>query len=268
MDSPAIEIRDLSLVRNERLILNNITWSVAPKQQAAIVGPNGAGKSTLVRILLGYLWPTRGSVMVAGYTFGKHDLHQMRHDVKLVQAILPYELDPGLLVREVVYTGFEGSLVVYEPMSPAQQEQVDRMIDRVGLARVRESRYGVLSTGERMRTQLARALITRPKVLILDEPTAGLDIRGREELIELLEDLGQQPDSPAVIVVTHHTEELPRNTSNVLLLSNGQTVSSGHPQHVLTSDNLSQAYQCTIHVDRHDGRFYLRASIRENRPFF
>lgn len=262
MIPPAVELREVSLVRNDRFILNNITWSVSPKQQAAIVGPNGAGKSTLVRVLLGYLWPTRGTVTVAGCTFGQNDLHRMRHDVKLVQSTLPYEWDAGLSVREVIHTGFEGTLVVYEPMSDEQQAQVDRMIDRVGLGRVRYSRYDVLSTGEKVRTQLARALITRPKVLILDEPTAGLDIRGREELIDFLEDLGNQPDSPAVIVVTHHTEELPRNTGNVLLLSNGQTVCSGSPENVLTGDNLSQAYRCVVHVDKQDGRFYLRASVR------
>lgn len=267
MTSPAIQIHDVSLVRDECLILNSITWTVGPREQAAIIGPNGAGKSTLVRILMGYLWPTRGTVTVAGYTFGQTDLHRMRYDVKLVQAALPYELDPRLSVREAVYTGFDGALIVHEPMSPDQREQIDQMIDRVGLTRVRKNCYGVLSTGERIRTQLARSLITRPKVLILDEPTAGMDIRGREELIELLEDLGQQPDSPAMVVVTHHTEELPRNTSNVLLLSAGRTVSSGNPQDVLTSDTLSRVYQCDVHVDRQDGRFYLRASVRgKNKP--
>jgi iron complex transport system ATP-binding protein len=260
MDGAAIALRDVWWVRDGRAILGGITWSVAPRSQAAIVGPNGAGKSTLVRILLGYLWPTRGGVSVAGRVFGEADLNQMRRVVRLVQANMPFELDPALSVREVVYTGFEGKLVVYESIDDALVARIDRMIDRVGLAHVRHNAYGLLSTGERLRAQLARALVTQPEVLILDEPTAGLDIRGREELLALLDQLRDEPDAPALVVVTHHTEELPRGTSNVLLLDNGQAAAQGRPEEVLTGGTLSRVYGCAVVVDRHDGRFYLRAT--------
>ncbi len=259
-DQHAIVLQNVSLIRDDRAILSGLSWSVAPREQAAVLGPNGAGKSTLVRVLLGYLYPSRGTVSVAGRVFGEADLNEMRHVVRLVQATLPYEIEPAMRVREVVSTGFEGSLVLQEAMTPQQMEQVDRMIDRVGLGPVRTIAYGVLSTGERLRTQLARALLTRPEVLILDEPTAGLDIRGREELLALLEQLRDDPAAPALVMVTHHAEELPRGTSNVLLLDNGKMAAAGRPEDVLTSDVLSRVYGCGVVVDRHDGRFYLRAT--------
>lgn len=256
----AVEIRDVILLRNDRPILDGVSWSVRAGEQAAILGPNGSGKSTLTRVLMGYLWPSRGEVSVLGRRFGETNLNELRTLVRLVQPNGPFELDPALTVRDGVFTGYEGTLGVFSEPTPHQVRHVEEMIDRVGLSRVASSPYGQLSTGERLRTQLARALVVKPAVLILDEPTAGLDIRGREELLLLVDQLSESPEAPAVLMVTHHVEELPLRTTNVLLLDDGRVAAKGAPDAVLTSASLSRVYRCPVDVTRRDGRFYLHAT--------
>ena len=258
----AIDIDNVWLMRNDRPILRDVSWNVRAGEQAAILGPNGSGKSTLARILLGYLWATRGTVRVAGRVFGETNLNDLRQVVRLVQPTLPFEIDPAMSVREVVFTGFQGTLAVYSAMSDEQATRVDAVSDRFGLHRLAGGAYGHLSTGEKLRTQLARAMIVKPKVLILDEPTAGLDIRGREELLELLDDMGSEPHAPAMVMVTHHTEELPRRTSNVLLLDNGVASATGTPEAVLTGERLSQVYGCPVEVHVAERRYHLHAKSR------
>ncbi len=260
----AIDISNVWLLRNDRPILRDVSWRVRAGEQAAILGPNGSGKSTLSRILLGYLWASRGTVRVAGRLFGETNLNDLRQIVRLVQPTLPYEIDPALSVREVVFTGFEGTLAVYSAMTDAQAKRVGEMIDRFGLHHIAGGAYGHLSTGEKLRTQLARAMVVRPSVLILDEPTAGLDIRGREELLDLLDSMANDTDGPppAMIMVTHHTEELPRRTSNVLLLDDGAANVTGTPEVVLTGGRLSKVYGCPIDVHVAEGRYYLHARPR------
>lgn len=256
----AVELRAVGLQRNDRQILRQIDWTVHAGEQAAILGPNGAGKSTLTRILMGYLWPTRGEVTVLGRRFGETNLNELRALVRLVQPSGPFEVDSALSVRDVIFTGYEGTLGVFSEATREQMVHVDEMVDRVGLSRVAHGAYGQLSTGERLRTQLARALVVKPAVLILDEPTAGLDIRGREELLLLIDELSSREDAPAVIMVTHHVEELPLQTTNVLLLDDGRCAALGTPQTVLTGDLLSRVYRCPVDVTRRDGRFYLHAT--------
>ncbi len=260
-DDSAVDVRNVTFLRNDRAILDSVSWHVAAGEQAAILGPNGSGKSTLVRILLGYIWPTQGTVRVAGRKFGETNLNDLRKIVRLVQSNSPFEIDPVLTLRQVVFTGYEGTLGVYSTMDSTQHDAINAMIRRVGLSQVADNSYGYLSTGERLRTQLARAMIVQPSVLILDEPTAGLDIRGREELLDLLEHLRDSPKSPALIMVTHHTEELPRGTTNVLLLDNGSVKATGTAAEVLTSDQLSSVYGCAVEVHPADGRYYLHARV-------
>jgi iron complex transport system ATP-binding protein len=154
------------------------------------------------------------------------------------------------------------TLGAYRPATPEQEQRVDDLIDRVGLARLTGGQYGTLSTGERVRALLARALVNRPTLLILDEPTSGLDIRGREELLSVLEDLATEADRPALVLITHHVEELPRATSNVLLLDDGASDGQGKPADVLNSELLSRVYGCPVELRVTDERYFLHAVTR------
>lgn len=256
---PAVHLHHVGIRRGERTILTDINWTVASGQFAALLGPNGSGKSTIARILLGYLWATVGQVTVNGKKFGETNLHDLRETVRLVQPNGQFDLEPELSVREAIRTGVGGTLGAYRPATAEQETRVDALIARVSLTRTAGNRYGNVSTGERVRTLVARALVGRPSVLILDEPTSGLDVRGREELLSVLEDLAAEADRPATIVITHHVEELPRATSNVLLLEEGRVAASGRPKDVITAERMSRVYGCPVDIAERDGRFFLHA---------
>lgn len=256
---PAVHLKGVSLLRGERLILNNVSWRVDSQQFAAILGPNGSGKSTIARLLMGYLWPTRGNVTIHGRIFGETDINDLREDLRMVQPNGQFDFEPTLSVREVVRTGYHGTLGVYRRVTAEQEAYADEMIERVGLRRSADNVYGNLSTGERVRTLVARALVSRPKLLILDEATSGLDIRGREELLFVIDELSYEPDRPALITITHHVEELPRATTNVLLLDDGAAVAAGAPADVLTGRQLSEIYGCPVEIRQIEGRFWLHA---------
>lgn len=259
---PAVHFQHVELWRGPRQIIRGIDWQVAQGEFAAILGPNGSGKSTLARMMLGYLWATRGQVTIAGRKFGETDLQELRKIVSLVQPNSQFDLEPTLSVREAVRTGVGNTLGAYRPATPEQEQRVDDLIDRVGLSRATAGQYGTLSTGERVRALLARALVNRPTLLILDEPTSGLDIRGREELLSVLETLATEPDRPALVMITHHVEELPRATSNVLLLDDGRSAGQGQPATVLNSELLTRVYGCPVELRVTDERYFLHAVTR------
>ncbi|HEX8324506.1 MAG TPA: ATP-binding cassette domain-containing protein [Tepidisphaeraceae bacterium] len=259
---PAVHFDSVTVRRGEREILWGIDWRVEAGEFAALLGPNGSGKSTMARVMLGYLWATRGQVRVAGRLFGETNLHDLREIVRLVQPNGEFDLDGTLSVREAVRTGVGGTLGAYRRATAEQERRVDELIERVGLTRASGGLYGHLSTGERVRCLLARALVNRPTVLILDEPTSGLDVRGREELLAVLEDLATEADRPAVVMITHHVEELPRATTNVLLLDEGRVAAAGRPADVLTSERLSAVYGCPVELRETDGRYFLHAVTR------
>lgn len=256
---PAVHLDNVCLLRGERMILTDVSWRVESQQFAAILGPNGSGKSTIARMLMGYLWPTRGQVTIGGRIFGETDLNELREVMRLVQPNGQFDLEPTLSVREVVRTGYHGTLGAYRKVTAEQDDAVQAMIERVGLHRSAGNVYGNLSTGERVRALMARALVSEPKLLILDEATSGLDIRGREELLFVIDELSQEKSRPALITITHHVEELPRATTNVLMLSEGTVAAAGEPAEVLTGERLSHIYGCPVEIRRIEGRFWLHA---------
>lgn len=243
--------------REGRWILDDISWSVAAGSCAAILGPNGSGKSTLTRIIAGHLWPTRGEVCVLGGTFGSVDLHELRRSLRLVQSASPIEMDPDLTAHEVALTGFFGTLGLYDAVTAAMREDAATTLDRVGLHQVTDHRFTTLSSGERMRCLIARALVVRPRLLMLDEPTAGLDLLAREQVLATVQAMFDADDEPpAVVFITHHLEEMPPATSSVLLLGEGKAVARGTPAQVLRSEILAPVYGCPLEVSQSGGRFY------------
>lgn len=256
---PAIALHDVSLLRGGRRILHDISWTVQPHTCVAILGPNGSGKSTLARIISGYVWPTHGEVSVNGERFGEVDLNALRRSVRLVQSAGPYDVDEELTAREAVLTGLFGTIGLFDAVSDEDRARASQLLARVGLPNHGDAKYSTLSSGERVRTLIARALIVRPALLLLDEPTAGLDLRSREQVLATVESMLTDPvHSPTIVMITHHVEELGPATSQVMLLENGTIAAVGSREQVLQSELLSRVYQCPLHVERHADRFYVR----------
>jgi iron complex transport system ATP-binding protein len=253
----ALEMRNVGVMRDERWILRNINWSIPAGTMAAVLGPNGSGKSTLARIAACHLWPTEGDVAVLGGKFGETSLPDLRHRIRLVQAAGPYDIDPSLTAREVALTGFFGSIGLYDFVTPAMEHEADRLIHSVGLDHVANHTYATMSSGERVRSLIARAMATRPDLMILDEATSGLDILAREQVLATVQMLFRQPHAPTVLIITHHVEELPPETSQVLLLQNGEPAAMGSVAEILRPEILSPVYGCPVEVRNSGGRYYL-----------
>jgi iron complex transport system ATP-binding protein len=254
----AIDLRRVGVKRADRWILRDATWQVPAGACAAILGPNGSGKSTLTRILAGHLWPTEGEAVVLGEKFGEVSLPELRRGIRLVQAAGPYDVDPALTTREVVLTGFFSTIGLYDVTTDAMHAEADRLLDQVGLSRVGDHLYSTLSSGERVRSLIARSLVLEPKLLLLDEPTAGLDLLAREQVLATVQRMFTgQKTPPTTLFITHHVEELPPATSHVLLLSDGRPAAAGAPEDILRPEVLSPVYGCPLEVRHTSGRYYV-----------
>ena len=256
----AFELSSVGVRRGESWILRGVDWSVPAGACAAILGPNGSGKSTLARILACHLWPTEGEASILGGRMGEANLPEVRRAIRLVQPAGPYDVDPALTAREVVFTGFFGTIGLYDAVTDAMAAEADRLLGQVGLSHVADHAYATLSSGERVRGLIARALAVRPGLLLLDEPTAGLDLLAREQVLATVQRLFEGdggPRRPTVVMITHHVEELPPATSHVLLLSEGKPAARGTPEQVLRAEVLSPVYRCPLEVRRQGSRFYV-----------
>jgi iron complex transport system ATP-binding protein len=256
-DLPAIALAGVGVVRDRRWILRDIHWTVPAGSCAAILGPNGSGKSTLTRVIAGHLGPTAGDVRVLGEHFGEVDLHELRRGIRLVQSNSPVEMDGDLTAFDIVLTGYFGTLGLYDPVTREMRDEAERMLDLVGLHAVGHHRYNTLSTGERMRTLIARAMVQRPRLLMLDEPTNGLDLLAREQVLAAVGAmLTSGPDRPTILIITHHLEELPPATDQVLLLSEGTAAAKGSMAEVLREEVLAPVYGCPMKISCTEGRYY------------
>lgn len=230
-----------------------------------MVGPNGSGKSTLLSVLAGYTWPTAGQVTIAGHLFGRVNLADVRRQIGLIEPSRMPGFSNHLRLRELIATGFFGSIMlpIGTRVPPDQWRRVDSEIRALGLAGRERDLFGSLSTGEQMKALIARAMVSGATILLLDEPTVGLDIGARAAFMSTLEELVTRPQRPTVVVVSHHLDELPRNVDNVVLMKEGSIFDAGRPDEMLTSERLSRLYECGVHVFRRDGRYAASAGIRE-----
>jgi iron complex transport system ATP-binding protein len=261
IDPQGLRLSNVGVLRGQRWLLRDVNWSLPAGACGAILGPNGSGKSTLARVITGYLWPTRGDVRVDGRHFGEVDLNELRRSIRLVQAAGPYDVDPSLTAGQVVLTGLFGTIGLFDATTSDDESRADDWLDRVGLSNLRDQPYSKMSSGERVRALIARALIGRPHVLLLDEPTAGLDLLAREQVLATVQAMfsdaaSHDAPAPTVVMITHHTEELPPATSSVLLLDGGAVAASGPPGQVLRDDVLARVYRCPLSVTSHGGRYY------------
>jgi iron complex transport system ATP-binding protein len=253
-----ISVENVSVVRSGATLLRDVSWQVELDERWVVLGPNGAGKTTLLNLAAARLFPSRGTVRVLGETIGRVDVAELRTRVGLSTV----DRIPGdETALNVVVTASWGVVGRFrERYDETDLRRGASLLDQLGAAPLAERRYGTLSEGERKRVQIARALMTDPELLLLDEPAAGLDLGGREDLVRRLATLAADPDSPALVLVTHHVEEIPPGFSHALLLREGGVVAAGLIGDTITSANLSATFGMDLVVDRTAGRFTARAS--------
>ncbi|MET9385182.1 ATP-binding cassette domain-containing protein [Streptomyces sp. NPDC002928] len=260
-----LRVEDADVVRDGNPILSEVSLTVRAGEHWALLGANGAGKSTLLSLLGALAHPTRGIVEVLGHRLGRVDMRQLRSYVGHVNP--RHDLRSPLKVEDVVLTGLTNTVerVPRWNPTPEQVAHADRLISLLGLSDRHSARWPTLSQGERGRALIARALMPSPRLLLLDEPATGLDVAGREQLIERIDALQHTYPDLASVLVTHHLEELPPGTTHVMLLRDGRCLASGPAAEVLTSDQVSKCYDHPIHLTRVDGRWSVRAN-RSVRP--
>ena len=250
----------VSVVRESAVLLSDIDWVIEEGQRWALLGPNGAGKTTLLAIAAASLFPSKGSVELLGERFGEVDLGELRTRVGLCSAALGDRVPGHERAVDVVVTAAHGVIGRWrEGYDQADVDRATNLLGRVGLRAFVDRRFGTLSEGERKRVLLARALMTDPELLLLDEPAAGLDLGAREALLRLLSRLADGSGAPPSVLVTHHVEEIPTGTTHALLLSRGRVVASGPIQEVLTEELLSKAFGMPLQVESAGGRWAARA---------
>lgn len=260
--APVLSVADVSVVRQGRALIEGISLDVHAGQQWALLGPNGAGKSTLLALCGARLHPTRGTVHVLGHRLGRVDMRWLRTTIGHVDPRT--RIEPYLTIREVVLTGLHAASALPRHWAPtdAESRRVDDLLDSLGLTSRTHSVWEVLSQGERGRTLIARALITEPHLLLLDEPTTGLDLAAREILLHVVADLRVLQPDLATVLVTHHLEELPTTTSHAMVLADGRVLAAGPADETLTSDVVSKAFDHPIRIDRHRGRWSATSAAR------
>ena len=247
--------------RQRQPILTDLSWSVGPGEQWAVLGPNGAGKSTLLNVAAGMRHPSRGEVAVLGETVGRVDLRSLRERIGHVDVKTEEAFSPRRTAREVVLTGATGTIqVLQDRIDDAARERAARLLAQLGCAAVASHPFVSCSQGERRRILIARALMRRPPLLLLDEPADGLDLPGREALLAALAKLAGERPAPAVVLVTHHLEELPPTITHALLLRGGRAVACGAAPTVLAEEPLSACFGVPVRVTRVDGRWAARAT--------
>ncbi|POX56542.1 ABC transporter ATP-binding protein [Streptomyces sp. Ru71] len=257
-----LRAEDVHVVREGRPILREVSLTVRAGEHWALLGANGAGKSTLLSLLGARVHPTRGRVEVLGRRLGRVDLRELRAHVGHVD---PRHAPAGpLRLRDVVLTGLTNSPALLPRVRPTLQQEAraDRLLATLGLGELREARWPTLSQGQRGRTLIARALMPEPRLLLLDEPATGLDLPGREQLIESLDALRREHPRLATVLVTHHLEELPGHTTHALLLRDGRALAQGPAADVLTGDQLGKCFDLPLELERHGGRWSVRIRHR------
>ncbi|AGZ45672.1 iron complex transport system ATP-binding protein [Actinoplanes friuliensis DSM 7358] len=260
-DDTVISFDRVSVIRGGSHLLRGLTWQVELDERWVVLGPNGAGKTTLLNLASGRLHPSRGTAWVLGERLGRTDINELRTRIGLTTGQLAERVPPTERVLDVVVTAAWSVVGRWrESYDPQDEARARALLDQMGMGALVDREFGTLSEGERKRTQIARALMTDPEMMLLDEPTAGLDLGGREDLIGRLTELAEDPDAPAMVLVTHHVEEIPPGFTHALLLREGTVVASGLLGETLTAENLSKTFGLPLVVQRSGDRYSARAA--------
>ncbi|SJN24130.1 ABC transporter, ATP-binding protein [Microbacterium esteraromaticum] len=259
--SSALDFTDVVVRRDGRNIVDHVTWEVAEDQRWVILGPNGAGKTTLLQLADTLMHPTAGTVTVLGETLGRTDVFELRPRIGFASSAMARRIPRDETVLNAVMTAAYSVLGRWnESYEGIDERRARRVLADWRLEHLADRVFGTLSDGEQKRVQIARAVMTDPELLLLDEPTASLDLGSREELLQLLSGYAASPTTPAMVMVTHHVEEIPVGFTHVMLLREGRVVAAGPIAENLTADALTEAFGMPIVLTSEDGRFAARAS--------
>lgn len=255
-----VELADVQIRRGQAVLLDGINWVVDEAERWVIIGPNGAGKTTLLQVLGGQLYPTRGVVALLGEVLGGVDVFELRPRIGLTSAAVADRIPRSESVRDVVLSASYAVLGRWrEEYEDYDYARADELLRSLRIDQLAERTFGTLSEGERKRVQIARALMSDPELLLMDEPAAGLDLTGRESLVETMSDICLDAYSPATVLVTHHVEEIPLGITHALLLKKGRIVAAGPVRDVLTSELMSHTFDLNLRIVEQDGRWSARA---------
>ena len=256
-----LEFADVVVRRNARNIVDHVDWTVTDDQRWVVLGPNGAGKTTILQLAATLLHPTSGEVTILDERLGRTDVFELRPRIGFASSAMARRVPPEETVLDVVLTAAFSVLGRWnEKYETIDERRARRVLGEWKLDHLADRTFGTLSDGEQKRVQIARAVMTDPELLLLDEPTASLDLGAREELLGLLGGYAQAPTTPAMVMVTHHVEEIPVGFTHVLLLRDGADVAAGPVEETLTAQNLSDTFGMPIALSVEDGRYAARAT--------
>lgn len=256
--NPIIELENVSWTRGREELLRNVNWTVKAGQHWALLGLNGSGKTTLLNIINGYIWPSAGKVGVLGHRFGEVDLRELRKSIGWVSSSLQDKLYGSDKAQHVVISGKYATIGLYEKLLEEDLDLARALMDTLGCIHLWDREYRTCSQGEKQKLLIARALMAKPRLLILDEPCNGLDLFSRERLLESIHQLTLREDAPTLLFVTHHTEEILPVFSHTLLLRGGQVVEAGLTEAIMKEEILSRFFQSPVKVENESGRVYVR----------
>ncbi len=260
---PVLHLRGVLVRRGLTTLLGPVDWTVRAGERWVVVGPNGSGKTTLLQVASTYLWPSEGQVAVLGERLGTTDARELRRRIGYASPALAAALPPSLTALEVVTTARHAALGPWwHEYSAADRERAAVLLERLGCGPLASRTFGTLSSGERQRVQIARALMPGPALLLLDEPAATLDLGAREALIERLEALAADTSLAAIVLVTHHVEEIPAAFTHALVLGAGRAVAEGPIETSLSGEALGRAFGLSLVLERRDGRLAARRDGR------
>jgi iron complex transport system ATP-binding protein len=255
-----VELAGVSIVRNGSTLINNISWEIDESDRWVVIGPNGAGKTTLLQVISAQIHPSSGVAGLLGEVLGTVDVFELRPRIGLTSAALAERIPRGERVHDVVVSASYAVVGRWrEQYDELDHERASELLAQLGIDRLANRTFGTLSEGERKRVQIARALMTDPELLLLDEPAAGLDLAGRESLVTTLGELAQDQYAPATVLVTHHVEEIPNGITHAMLLKAGEIMAAGPLRDTLTADNLTKTFEVDLTLVESDGRWAARA---------
>jgi iron complex transport system ATP-binding protein len=260
-----IDFADISVRRGEATLLEGVHWTVRDGERWVILGPNGAGKTTLLQLASANLHPTGGTAEVLGETLGSVDVFDLRPRIGLTSSAIADRIPRHELVKDAVVSASYGVVGRWrEEYDGLDHHRAGQLLRELGVLELADRTFGTLSEGERKRVQIARALMTDPELLLLDEPAAGLDLGGREDLVSILSILAGYEQAPVIVMVSHHVEEIPPGFTHALLLRGGKVVAAGPIEQVITEHALSETFGMPLTVDHGDGRWSARRRSRRH----
>src|SRR5229473_4990405 len=256
MSDEVVRLRGVGVRRGDSMLIRDITWTVHADERWVVIGPNGAGKTTLLQVAAAQLYPTEGSARILGERLGATDVFELRPRIGLASAALADRVPPNEKVIDLVLTAAYAIVGRWkEDYDSTDVTRAVELLDALGCAHLIRRRFATLSEGERKRVQIARALMPDPELLLLDEPAAGLDLGGREDLLRRLTKLARDPTAPMMVLVTHHVEEVPDGFTHAMLLRRGSVLAAGPIEEVFTARNLSRCFGVQLEIEHRQSRW-------------